>query len=122
MPVFLQLGFKAMCLVNAFRRSLIKQPDMWTIESDRQGRPIVSAGPFRIILVPRPLRATDAIHLYFDDAEVWLPLISRIRLRNAVRLLILRRALERWTADNPDRESSDRNSAPRKRRRTRQTA
>src|SRR5262245_26679450 len=122
MPVFLQLGLKAMCLVNAFRRSLVKQPEIWEIGADTQGRPIVSAGPFRIVLVPRPLRMSDAIHLYCDDAEVWLPLLSRIRLRNAVRLLILRRALERWRADNPDTDRARQNSTQRKRRRSPQPA
>lgn len=122
MPVFLQLRFKAMCLANAFRRSLLKQPELWTIDADRQGRPIVSAGPFRIMLVPRPVRVVDAVHLYFDDAEVWLPLVPRIRLRNAVRLLILRRAHEHWTEEFARLEQEGDQSAPRKRRRRAPTA
>jgi hypothetical protein len=122
MPVFIQLRIKAMCLVNAFRRSLVKQPDMWTIDADPQGRPIVSAGPFRIMLVPRPARVVDAVHLYFDDAEVWLPLVPRIRLRNALRLLILRRAHERWMADFRSDDRSERDSAPRRSRRQAQPA
>lgn len=116
MPVFLNLRFKAMCLVREFRRSLVKQPELWTIDADRQGRPIVSAGPFRIMLEPRPLRVVDAIHLYFEDAEVWLPLVSRLRLRSAVRLLILQRAMERWQAEHAEADEAGRRSSPRRRR------
>jgi hypothetical protein len=122
MPVFFQLRFKAMCLVKEFRRSLLYQPEMWTIDSDRQGRPIVSAGPFRILLVPRPVRAVDAIHLFFDDAEVWLPLVPRLRLRNAVRLMVLSRAYENWEAECAQLEHSGSSSTSRRRRRQEQPA
>jgi hypothetical protein len=97
-PLFVRLRILGIRLARTLRRSLLTQSDSWTIEADRQGRPIVSAGPFRILIDPRRLRLFDAIHLYCDDTEIWLPLIARIRLRSGVRLFLLNHAHAQWLA------------------------
>ena len=47
-----------------------------------------------MVIVPRAIRLFDALHVYCGDAEVWIPLWWRWRLRNAVRLVLLENALE----------------------------
>jgi len=85
-------------LAREVRQSLETQPDLWQIAADDEGRPIVSSRSFRIVIVPRAVRIFDAIHLYSDDTEVWLPLLPRLRLRAATRWLLARSANERWAA------------------------
>jgi hypothetical protein len=46
------------------------------------------------VLEPRAVRVFDSIHLYYDDAEIWLPLLQRTRLRAATRLLLTRFAAQ----------------------------
>jgi hypothetical protein len=99
MPVFIQLRLAAIRLVRDLRRSMIYDSEIWTINADRQGRPIVSTSSFRICLEPRALRLFDAIHIYCDESEIWIPLFPRIRLRNAVRRLLLRYAQTKWAVD-----------------------
>lgn len=41
----------------------------------------------------RRFRVFDAIHVWHKGAEIWLPLLTRIRLRNTIRLLVTERAL-----------------------------
>ena len=93
--LFLRVRIAAFRLVRQLRRSLLDDEEqIWEIDSDPQGRPILTSGPFRILIVPRAIRLFDAIHLHCDDVETWLPILARIRLRNAVRLYLLRTALE----------------------------
>lgn len=79
-------------LTRKLLQSLARPKDHWNIDADDEGRPIVSSGDVRIILVPRAARLFDALHLYEKGAEIWLPLISRIRLRAAVRLRLIQDA------------------------------
>ena len=83
-------------LARQLRRSMLTERELWGIDADRQGRPVLSRGRFRIAIVPRNLRLFDAVHLFCDEVEVWLPLVARIRLRNAVRFIIARFAREAW--------------------------
>lgn len=40
----------------------------------------------------RRLRINDAVYVYLDGQEIWLPLLQRFRLRHFIRKLALRRA------------------------------
>ena len=55
---------------------------------------MLSNGGMRIVLVPRTVRVLDAIHVYSDDAEIWLPVVSRLRLRGAARTRLIKDAAE----------------------------
>jgi hypothetical protein len=83
-------------LTRKLRQSLATPKDKWKIDADREGHPTLSAGDFRMVLVPRAARLFDAIHLYEKDAEIWLPLIARIRLRAAARLRLIQDANEHF--------------------------
>jgi hypothetical protein len=83
-------------LTRKLRRSLATLKDKWGIDADDQGRSMLSAGDFRIVLVPRAARLFDAIHLYAKDAEIRLPLMARIRLRAAARLRLIQDANEHF--------------------------
>ena len=89
-------------LARQLRRSMLTERESWAIDADRQGRPILSRGRFRIAIVPRNLRIFDEIHVFCDEVEVWLPLLPRVRLRNAARFIVLRYALDEWA--NPSAE------------------
>ena len=56
------------------------------------------AGPFRVVIGPRPVRLLDALHVYCGGAEIWLPIVWRLRLRNAVRLVLVENALEMFAS------------------------
>ena len=43
-------------------------------------------------IVVRRFRVFDGIHVWHQGAEIWLPLMQRIRLRNTIRLLVTERA------------------------------
>ncbi len=94
MPVFIRMRLAATRLARTLRRSILAETKNWDIEVDEDGRPGLSAGPFRLVVTPRAVRLFDALHLYCDGVEVWLPLLWRLRLRNAVRLVIAENALE----------------------------
>jgi hypothetical protein len=117
MPVFLRVRWAAFRLVRALRRSILAGDEEWELDSDSHGRPLLTAGPFRIVIAPRAIRLFDAIHLYVDGVEVWLPILARLRLRNAVRWLVLQHARARLL----DIEAQA-NKGTRPRKRTRQTA
>jgi len=101
-------------LVGRLRRELLSAAEEWELEAEEDGSPALTRGAFRIEIVPRAVRLLDAIHLYCDDVEVWLPLVPRIRLRNAVRLFLLRKASAGWGAGNAKREKSLRSRGQRK--------
>ena len=46
------------------------------------------------MLEPRAVRVLDAIFVYRDDAEIWLPLLPRLRLRGAARWRLIHDASE----------------------------
>jgi hypothetical protein len=94
MPVFIRVRLAAIRLARSLRRSILHERSLWEIGVDEENCPFVAAGPFRVVIVPRAVRLFDALHVYCGDAEVWLPLWWRLRLRNAVRLVIAENALE----------------------------
>jgi hypothetical protein len=91
LPV-IRARWDAHLLTRKLRQSLATPKDKWKIDADDEGHPTLSTGDFRIVLVPRAARLFDAIHLYEKDAEIWLPLVSRIRLRGAARLRLIQDA------------------------------
>jgi hypothetical protein len=76
-------------LSRTLRQSLADPNAKWKIAVDDEGNPEMSNGDFRIVLVPRAIRLLDAIHVYHDGAELWLPLVARLRLRAAARSRLL---------------------------------
>lgn len=102
MLFFIQIRSEARRLSRQVRRSLVTERESWEIDADRQGRPVLSRGQFRIAIVPRNVRLFDAVHLFCNEVEVWLPLVARIRLRNAVRFVIARFAREEWATPTAD--------------------
>ena len=84
-------------LSRKLRKSLATREDKWKIDTDEEGRPTLSSGDFRIVLVPRAVRLFDAVHIYRDDVEIWLSLMARLRLRAAARSRLIRDANEHWT-------------------------
>ena len=47
---------------------------------------------FVIEIVFRRFRIFDSVHVWHNGAEIWLPLLQRIKLRNTIRLLVTERA------------------------------
>jgi hypothetical protein len=82
--------FAAFGLTRDLRRSLEEPKDRWKMDSDEGGNTVLTKGEFRIVLVARALRLLDTVHLYREDAEIWLPLLSRLRLRSSARLRLIR--------------------------------
>ncbi len=82
----------ARVLSRKLRASLTDSEEAWTVGADKEGRPMLSNGGLRIVLVPRTVRMLDAIHVYSDDAEVWLPVFARLRLRGAARTRLIQDA------------------------------
>ena len=79
------------------RRSSLASPDeTWKVDADEVEHPTLSNANFRIVLVPRTIRLFDAIHVYSNDAEIWLPFLPRIRLRAAARVRLIHDATENW--------------------------
>jgi len=95
----------------------LHERSLWEIGVDEDNCPFVAAGPFRVVIVPRAVRLFDALHVYCGDAEVWLPLWWRLRLRNAVRLVIAENALEMF--ESADLQESMDEEATRARRASR---
>jgi hypothetical protein len=92
-------------LARKLRESLADPKGTWAAGADDEGRPALSNGEFRIVLVPRTLRILDAIHVYHDDAEIWLPLVARLRLRGAARARLIQDAAAQW--DKPATKKSN---------------
>jgi hypothetical protein len=76
-------------LSRQLRQSLADTSAKWKIAVDDDENPELSNGDFRIVLTPRTVRLLDAIHVYHDGAELWLPLVARLRLRAAARSRLL---------------------------------
>ena len=105
----IRVRFDAHRLVRQLRKSLSSEPDKWKIGENDTGQPSLSKGEFEIVLVPRTLRLLDAIHVYSEGAEIWLPLIARLKLRTAARLCLIENAREKAKPGSTNR------SRPRKR-------
>ena len=84
----------ARSLSRELRNSLASPEDDWKIGTDEEGSSTLSNEGFRIVLMPRAARLLDAIHVYCDDAEIWLPLLARLRLRGAARWRLIHDASE----------------------------
>jgi hypothetical protein len=95
MFTFLQIRWSRRQVGRMLRRSILTHPERWKIEAAEGSLTSLVDREFRIVLEPRFIRVFDAIHVYCDDAEVWLPVMPRIRLRNAARWLLLRHAAGR---------------------------
>jgi hypothetical protein len=98
MPVFVRMRFVAIRLARSLRRSILTERQLWEIDVDAAGCPQLVAGPFRVVIGPRPVRLLDALHVYCGGAEIWLPIVWRLRLRNAVRLVLVENALDMFAS------------------------
>ena len=87
-------------LARELRTSLASPDDNWKIGTDEEGHPMLSNEGFRIVLTPRAVRLFDAIHVYRDDAEIWLPLLARLRLRASARWRLIHDASEHLQDSN----------------------
>jgi hypothetical protein len=94
MLIFVRSRVAAHRLVRHLREALVAEHDDWKLAADEQGRPVMSTGSFRVLLAPRSIRFFDAVHLYCDDVEIWLPLLARLRLRGAARYFLVRFAAQ----------------------------
>src|SRR3954452_21404062 len=90
----------ARILSRQLRKSLASPDDNWKIETDEEGHPTLSNSGFLIALVPRASRLFDAVHVYNNDAEIWLPLLARLRLRAAARWRLIHDASEHLQASD----------------------
>ena len=81
-------------LARELRESLASPDEDWGVGTDESGRPMLSKEGFRIVLTPRAIRLLDAVHVYRNDAEIWLPLLARVRLRAAARWRLIHDASE----------------------------
>jgi hypothetical protein len=79
-------------LSRKLRQSLADPNAKWKIAVDDEGDPELSNGDFRIVLEPRVVRLLDALHVYHDGAEIWLPLWTRLRLRATARSRLIQDA------------------------------
>ena len=86
----------AQILSRKLQKSLAAPDEKWKVGADEEERPTLLSGDFRIVLVPRAVRLLDTIHVYRDNAEIWLPFLSRLRLRAAARLRLIQEANEHW--------------------------
>jgi hypothetical protein len=97
MFTMLRAHFDARRLLRKLRRSLGDSAEKWKVSADDAGHPLLSHGEFAIELAPRTARVFDAVHVYREDAEIWMPLMTRLQVRAAARERLLRDANERWT-------------------------
>jgi hypothetical protein len=86
----------ARALCRTLRSSLASPDETWKVGADEDGHPTLSNANFRIVLMPRTIRLFDAIHVYSNDAEIWLPFLPRVRLRAAARVRLIHDATENW--------------------------
>ncbi|MGD9636386.1 MAG: hypothetical protein AB7G28_03435 [Pirellulales bacterium] len=119
MPIVIRVRLAAIRLAHSLRLSILEETKTWEIGVDDEGRAGIVAGPFRLVITPRAVRLFDALHLYCDGAEIWLPLWWRLRMRNAVRLVLAENALEMLDVEEPTKTSK---SARVARRREKQSA
>jgi hypothetical protein len=111
----IRVRFDAHRLVRQLRKSLSGEPDKWKIGENDAGQPSLSKADFEIVLEPRTVRLLDAIHVYSDGAEIWLPLIARLRLRTAARLCLIENAREKAKPGSTNRSQARKRTARRRR-------
>jgi hypothetical protein len=90
MSPFIEARREAWRLSRTLRSSLMNG-EGW---AHYAGTRLCFRGKIDILITRHRLRFLDQINVFFDEAEVWLPLIARIPLRTAVRLFMLERANE----------------------------
>lgn len=85
------------------QRSIVDCPVHWSIvphppearitqiAKGEQQKTVVTIQPSKQLPA---IRIFDRLSVAYDGADVWLPLLHRIRIKNAVRLWILRRRLQ----------------------------
>ena len=116
--MFLGVRLDAGRLARMLRKSLLTDADNWKIdrvEIDGGEHTCLANGRFQVALVPRRLRINDAVHVYCDGAEVWLPLLPRLRVRSAARWRLIRHANEQLAdAVAPSRRRLANRARPRK--------
>jgi hypothetical protein len=105
MLTFVRSRVEAHRLVRYLNDSLMTEGDDWKIAVDEQGRPVIITGSFRVMLAPRAVRLFDAVHLFCDDVEIWLPLLARLRLRSVARYFLIRFAA-REVLPSPDQRKA----------------
>lgn len=101
---FIETRFQGILLTRMLRKSLLHEPGDWSIgQLPGRGAVVCNAHHHtRIVVKPACkrclhfLRLCDRIEVNHRGSEVWLPLLSRLRLRLAVRLYLLERATECW--------------------------
>ena len=103
----------ARIFARKLRQSLANPGDDWKIGTDDDGRPTLANGEIRIVLVPRTARLFDAIHVYNNGAEIWLPLLPRLRLRGAARWRLIQNASDQWQdSDHKKKRARGRRDKP----------
>jgi hypothetical protein len=108
MATLFEMRREASRLARDLRASLLGDDAKWTIDRDFHDGAALTSGKLHITVAPRLIRVLDRIHLYCDGTEVWLPLVSRIRLRGAVRLLAARHARTEWQRQTNRNDSESR--------------
>jgi hypothetical protein len=89
---FIRVRLRGACVARKVRASIARN---WSWEQAGEvvgphgrGTSLTRDGVL-VTITPRRLRIFDRVNLYYKGGEVWLPLIARIRLRNAVRLYMI---------------------------------
>lgn len=85
-------------LMRDIRASLLHEPEAWTIrEGTGPGQTVLEWGDYRVVISPCErcpcLAILDHCRLYYLGANVWLPKLSRMRLRAAARWAIAHKAV-----------------------------
>ncbi len=107
---FLAVRSEARALAKLIGRSLVMRPQDWKLAYSYDEGVTIESVPspdIRLTISPRFPRLFDEFHLFIgehdkDEAEIWLPLLSRIRLRNIVRLFATERGREAFDAESHD--------------------
>jgi hypothetical protein len=81
---------KARAVSRKVARRLVRSllTEQWILSGCGYEGSSAERGKFEIVIEPRRLRVLDSVHVYFDECEVWLPLVSRLKVRSAMRLRI----------------------------------
>lgn len=88
-------------LGRELRSSLRYNPDAWSIKAHDaiDGVTELQSSLFAVTIQPSKqlpaVRLFDRCRVSYAGGDVWLPLIARVRLKNAARLYMARRAVSR---------------------------
>jgi hypothetical protein len=87
------------CRVGCYIKQWMQErPEDWRVRPVVRftGQSVVEAGTWRVVLTPCErcpcLRAMDHVRVYVDGSDLYLPLVVRLRVRTATRLLLLDKA------------------------------